>query len=476
MQWPENKIEKAIDKIEIKKRTKTLLSKVVPRVKSDNWRLNPIRYSSWNKLVCVFAYVMRFINNCRLKDKVRGPLNVDEVKDSEIAIIQKAQGDEFSDEIKRLSKGEILSTKSNISGLNPRMDADYLLKANGRLSLNEAISYDVRYPIILPRKHHVTKLIVKMYHELGNHVIGTNHTLSLLSEKYWVQAAREEIRECEKNCMGCRRRLAKQGEQIMAPLPKNRTRNESLKAFTRVAVDYAGPFLTKQGRRKVQTKRYLCLFTCLSSRAVHLEMAYGLDTDTFLNAFHRFVSRRGKPEEIMSDNGRNFVGADRELKGVLKSLDKDKIQSVTVVTGIKWSFILPMTPHFGGVHESLIKSANRAIYGVLRNADITDEELHSAFVGAEGILNSRPLTYQSASVKDIIPLTPNHFLHGQMGGNLAPESILDTTVVNPRKRWRRVQELMRHFWNRWLREWLPALNQRKKWREPKRDLRLMKWY
>ncbi|XP_071950853.1 uncharacterized protein [Antedon mediterranea] len=153
-------------------------------------------------------------------------------------------------------------------------------------------------------------------------------------------------------------------------------------------------------------------------------MAYGLDTDTFLNAFHRFVSRRGKPEEMMSDNGTHFVGADRELKGVLKSLDNDKIQSVTVVTG------------------------------------------------AEGIINSRPLTYQSASVKDVIPLTPNHCLPCQMGGNLAPESIFDTTVFNPRKQWRRVQELMRHFWNRWLREWLPALNKRKKWREPKRDLRV----
>ncbi|XP_033119940.1 uncharacterized protein LOC117119248 isoform X2 [Anneissia japonica] len=236
----------------------------------------------------------------------------------------------------------------------------------------------------------------------------------------------------------------------MSPLPEIKNKMDSLKAFTRVAVDYAGPFLTIQGRGKVRTKRYLCLFTCLATRAVHLEIAYGLDTDTFLNAFYRFVSRSGQPKKILSDNGTNFVGANRELKELIKLLDHKKIQTATVEKGIKWRFIPPLTPHFGGAHESLIKSAKKAIYAILKNADITDEELHSAFVGAEGIMNSRPLTYQTASGKDALLLTPNHFLHGQMGGMFASEEILDTTKFSPQKRWRRVQELMRHFWNRWL--------------------------
>ena len=93
------------------------------------------------------------------------------------------------------------------------------------------------------------------------------------------------------------------------------------------------------------------------------------------------------------------------------------------------------------------------MYAILSKADINDEELHSAIVGAEGILNSRPLTYQSVSIKDAIPLTPNHFLHGQMGGRFAPEIAIDSTNFSVRKRWRRVQELLRHFWNRWLNEW-----------------------
>ena len=109
----------------------------------------------------------------------------------------------------------------------------------------------------------------------------------------------------------------------------------------------------------------------------------------------------------------------------------------------------------------MIKAAKKAIYGILGNADVTDEELMTAFTGAEGLINSRPLTYQSANPADDGPLTPNHFLHGQIGGKFAPESV-DETDFYLRKSWRRVQEIIRHFCNRWIREWLPNLNARKK--------------
>ena len=187
------------------------------------------------------------------------------------------------------------------------------------------------------------------------------------------------------------------------------------------------------------------------------------------------ASRRGLPDEVISDNGGNFVGANRELKELVQQLDIRKIQVSTANQVIKWHFNPLYAPHFGGVHETMIKAAKRAVYAILGNADITDEELHTAFVGAEALINSRPLTYQSANPKDETPLTPNHFLIGQIGGKFAPESI-DSTDFNPNKRWRRVQELVRHFWHRWLREWLPTLNRRQKWfytQETKDDIVLV---
>ena len=254
----------------------------------------------------------------------------------------------------------------------------------------------------------------------------------------------------------------------MAPLPAIRFKSP-LRAFGRTAVDFAGPFVTIQGRGQRRQKRYLCLFTCLCSRAVHLEIAYGLDTDSFLNAFYRMVNRRGLPEEMLSDNGTNFKGADRELKELVSQLDADKIQKSAANRGIKWNFNPPLAPHFGGAHETMVKAAKKATSAILGNADINDEELTTAFTGAEALLNSRPITYQSANPNDDVPLTPNHFLHGQVGGQFAPESV-DTTPFSPMKRWRRVQELVRHFWQRWLREWLPGLNSRKKWYRTQRDI------
>ncbi|XP_052680014.1 uncharacterized protein LOC128160694 [Crassostrea angulata] len=149
------------------------------------------------------------------------------------------------------------------------------------------------------------------------------------------------------------------------------------------------------------------------TRTVHLEVAYGLDTDLFLNAFYRMVCRRGLPTEVISDNGTNFVGGKNELMEQVGLLDHTKIQQYTSNLGVKWHFNQPLAPHFGGVHEIMIKTAKRAIYAVIGSANVTDEKLMTSFAGAEALINSRPLTYHSANRNDDVPLTPNHFLHGQ---------------------------------------------------------------
>jgi len=138
---------------------------------------------------------------------------------------------------------------------------------------------------------------------------------------------------------------------------------------------------------------------------------------------------------------------------------------------IKWKFNPPSAPHFGGVFEIMIKAAKRAILAILGNADVNDEELITAFTEAESLLNSRPLTYQSANPEDNVPLTPNHFLHGQCGGQFAPQVDKESSI-NLKKRWRRVQELSRHFWHRWMKEWVPNLSSRKKWYHSNKNLKV----
>ena len=135
------------------------------------------------------------------------------------------------------------------------------------------------------------------------------------------------------------------------------------------------------------------------------------------------ASRRGLPDEVYSDNGTNFIGADRELQALLAQVEGHKIKESVANKGVKWHFNPPIAPHFGGVHEVMVKSAKKAIKVILGQADINDEELMTVIVGAEGLINSRPLTYQSANHADDVPLTPNHFLHGQIGGQFAPMSV-----------------------------------------------------
>ena len=363
------------------------------------------------------------------------------------------------------------SHSSKLLQLRPVLDEDELVGCDGRLRYAECLPYDTRLPIILPRGHWLTTLVVKHYHEKGYHASGTNETLTDLSSRFWIIAARKEIRAWEKNCTECRRGKPKPASQVMAPFPQIRMK-EPLRAISKIVVDFAGPFFTVQGRGKARQKRYLFLFTCLLSRAVHLELAFGLDTDAFLNAFFCMVNRRGLPHEVVSDNGGNFVGAEKELRELAKNFDEDKIQRSVANKGMRSHFNPPLAPHFGGVHEIMIKAAKRAIFAILGSADVNDEELMIAFTGAEALINSRPLTYQSANPRDDVPLTPNHFLHGQISGQFAPESVDDNKNLNIKKRWRRIQEFIKHLWRRWMREWLPNLNSRKKWFKTQRNLQV----
>ena len=165
------------------------------------------------------------------------------------------------------------------------------------------------------------KLVVKRYHEPANYTAGTNLVLSQVSEKYWTVATREEIREWERECNMCKRRRGKTITQ-MAPIPGIRLRF-TFHPFDQTAVDYAGPFTTVQGRGVRRRKRWLCLFTFLSTRAAHLEMAFGLEMDSFLNAFTRFTCRRRVPKEMVNDCGTNFVGAVNKLQELVSELEQE---------------------------------------------------------------------------------------------------------------------------------------------------------
>ena len=230
-------------------------------------------------------------------------------------------------------------------------------------------------------------------------------------------------------------------------------------------MDYFGPVETSPGRNRV-TKRYGALFTCLATRAVNLELAESLSSEDFLLVLRRFIGLFGKPVTVHSDNGTNFVGAERELNDLVNQLGKDpKLLQFRKEKIIDWYFQPPRAPHFGGAHESLVRSTKRALYRAL---DLekkalrypTDEMLRTLFAEIAGFLNSRPLTYVSSDPEDFRPLTPNDFLNRPPTSDLLPGEFDDAL---PRERFRYVQRMAKLFWDLWTKLYLPSLVPRKKW-------------
>jgi len=159
---------------------------------------------------------------------------------------------------------------------------------------------DAKHPIMLPKKHHISKLAITHIHNQSHHNFRVNFTLAELCQKYWIVNGREETKQRKRECNVCKLGRRHGGHQFIAPLPEARLCTP-LRCFAHCGVGFAGPFVIML-IRKVTVKRYLWLFTCVSTQAVLLEIASS-----------RMTARHGKPEVVISDNGTNFTPAEREL-------------------------------------------------------------------------------------------------------------------------------------------------------------------
>ena len=245
----------------------------------------------------------------------------------------------------------------------------------------------------------------------------------------------------------------------MGDLPEGRLQAES-PPFRYVGIDYFGPLFVKQARSTV--KRYGVIFTCLTCRAVHLEIAHSLDTNSFLSAFRRFVSRRGTPIKAYSDNGTNLKGGERELRLSIKELNQSLIEKQLHQNGIQWHFNPPTASHMGGVWERLIRSTRKLLKSLVNEQLLKDEALLTVMAEVEQIINDRPLTSLSDDPRDPEPLTPSKLLLLR-NNSCVPPGLFSNTDNYTHRWWRQAQYVANVFWRRWLREYIPALQERQKW-------------
>jgi hypothetical protein len=350
---------------------------------------------------------------------------------------------------------------SKLISLSPFIDDTGLLRVGGRLK-NAPLKYDQKHPLLLPKNHSVTNVLIESIHKQQLHG-GCQTTIAALRRQYWILSCRNAVRKIIFQCIKCFRANPKSYPQLMGDLPAPRVTPS--RPFTVTGIDYAGPIVIKNGygRTTRTVKSYIAIFVCFATRAVHIELVCDCSTSTFLNALKRFISRRGKPSHLYSDNATNFIGANRELRNLFKQAKfNTAIENHLANEQISWHFIPPRSPHMGGLWEAAVKSTNGHLKRVIGNVILNYEELSTLLTMIEACLNSRPLTPVSNDPADFSALTPGHFLIGDALTSPA-EPDLAEIPCNRLNRYQLLMKLRQHFWSRWSKEYLHQLQQRTKW-------------
>ena len=365
-----------------------------------------------------------------------------------------------------------ISTGSVLLPLKPFIDSNGILRVGGR-ECQSKLSYTKIHPIILHGSHPLTTLLIRSEHLRLLHA-GPTLVSTALTRRFHIVGMRKAVRSITRQCVTCRRLAAKPQSQLLGQLPLERVSPGAV--FEKVGLDYAGPLLIKYGmvRRPVIVKAYVCVFVSLAVKAVHLEAVSDLTSEAFIAALRRFIARRGYPSLIWSDNGTNFVGANRELRELhefLKQQNTAKIVSDFCTSHkIEWRFIPAHGPHFGGLWEAAVKSTKFHLRRIIGGVTLTFEELTTVLAQVEACLNSRPLAAANMQDDDGIEmLTPGHFLIGHPLCAL-PDPAVSFRSVSLLRRWHLCQNLVRHFWQRWSSEYLTSLNKVNKWHRPSRNL------
>lgn len=445
----------------------TLNTMQIPLCAAIEFKFQPLpidflRYSSYSKCRRILAWVFRAMNifkssvtaGAKTRSKSRsakanvGHLSLDEINAAELIILKSTQQGHFRSDMETLLAGGNVTSQSDLFCLSPVLADDGLLRVGSRTGNCQWIPWAARWPIILPKFAHITYLIVDHFHRELKHQ-NVNSVIAAIRTKFWIPCIRQVVRRIIGKCQVCKNRRARPKHPFMGNLPVDRL-EPYIRPFSYVGLDYAGPFHVAIGRRR--EKRWIALFTCLTVRAVHMEVAKDLSSDATILCLSNFIHRRGVPVRIRSDRGTNFVGAKSEGFHLLCAKYANQ--------GIEWVLNVPGNPEAGGCWERLIQSVKRVFEITLKEKAPQLEIFIGHVIEAENIVNSRPLTDIPIESEEADPLTPNHFLIGSP--SQSPTPLTEGKVVKLDRMWATKLEMGRSFWKRWIQEYLPTLTRRTK--------------
>ena len=379
---------------------------------------------SYSRVCRVTSWIRRFIQRVRFKDRSTRPpyLTAKELTQAEIVMFRMSQRKFYPSVISYLQKQRSLPDKHPYSNLTPFLDKDGLLRVGERLG-RSGLPENTIHPVLSSTKSYIARLLARYAHILVLHA-GPSTTMAWLSKKFYIPQVKQLLKGISRRCIICQRTYAKTSSQLMADLPEVRV--TPAHSFSSVGVDYAGPFVYKEGNRRKPTicKGYVAVYVCLSTKAVFFDLVCDLTTDDFLASLRRFSSIYGVPARVFSDNGSNFVGARSELVRLKKLLHststQQSLQQFSFDKDCQWSFSPSRAPHFGGLWEAAVKSMKTLLLKTTGSQTLWHDELLTLLYEAASILNSRPLTSLDAQDPNgPSMLTPAHFITGRQLNQLS---------------------------------------------------------
>ncbi|XP_078311589.1 uncharacterized protein LOC144618785 [Crassostrea virginica] len=424
------------------------------------------RFSEWSRLVHAFG---RLKTRAR-QQKTRKMTDVlVTFQETENFIISLVQHDVYSDEIRCIRSYKPIPRGSPLQSLGPVMDMEGILRVGGRLNRLKLDDFQ-KNPVIISGSHHIATLLVRHHHQLLSHQGRHLTEGAVRSAGLWITGGKRLVSSVIFSCVTCKKLRGKHAVQQMADLPADRI--EPAPPFTNVGVDVFGPWqiVTRRTRGgSASSKRWAVLFTCLVTRAIHIEIVDSLSSSAFINAVRRFTSIRGKVKIFRSDRGTNFLGATDDLQIDTIRVEDDSMKKFLYDSGTKWIFNPPHSSHFGGAWERMIGLVRKILDAMLMepsNRNITHDILCTLMAEVTTIVNSRPLTPVSSDPDSPFVLTPNTLLTQKHSsdsdspefGNIGLKDML-------KSEWKRVQGLANQFWKRWKSDYLHLLQPRRKWKQ-----------
>lgn len=430
------------------------------------------RFSNWNNLVKAVARLVRIVR-CAKERACQSkrvwhlcPLESDDLESAQKIIIRSSQRDSLGHLLQALHQKKDLPKNSPIKKLDPYVDEEGIIRIGGRLRL-APMTLEERHPVILCGKAYTSTLVVRHHHEKVQHQ-GRHFTSGALrSHGFWIIGSKRLVTRIIHKCIPCRKLRGKQEEQKMADLPAERLVPDA--PFTCVGVDLFGHWFVTHRRTRgnsSQAKRWAVLFTCFTTRAIHIELVESMDTSSFINAVRRFLAVRGTVRKFFSDCGSNIVAS-------FKELDISKVKDHLLEEGCEWSFNPPHASHMGGVWERMIGIVRRildSMFAKLGPTHLTHDVLLTFLAEASAIVNARPLVPVSVDPGAPEVLTPAMLLTQKSKVLSAPPGTFPKQDLFGRQ-WRRVQYLADVFWKHWKRDYLPTLQPRVKWQKDRREIK-----